>query len=282
MLAARARGERERPVVGRGHHVDRGAHDGRLDDGPVLQRPGQLRPVEVLEPGPQADVARWGVLRLQAGDRFERIGQRTTGPLEEELPAEHGAVEPSLIEDGVGHVPQRSRAAAPRQVIGRRAPSSGRPRGSRGRAGARSAAQEAAAVAAAQRPRCRAAGARGGWPCARGQRFQGPRRDRKPRPGRRPHRGRPRRRWPPGGRASGRRTGAPRSGVSTTTATRAPWSAAGELRGPTDGPHRRAGSRRRGPRRGRSRAAAAAGDASPRAGPRRAARRAAGPARAAR
>ena len=76
LLAARTRRDGERPVVGRRHHVDRGAHDGRLDDGPILERPGQLRS-EVLEPAPQPDVARRGVLRLQAADRFERLGQRS-------------------------------------------------------------------------------------------------------------------------------------------------------------------------------------------------------------
>ena len=96
LLATRTRRDGERPVVGRRHHVDGGAHDGRLDDGPVLQRPGQLRPAEVLEPAPRADVAGRGVLRLEAGDRFERLGQRQTGPLEEELPGEERAVEAAL------------------------------------------------------------------------------------------------------------------------------------------------------------------------------------------
>ena len=112
LLATRTRRDGEGPVVGCRHHVDRGAHDGRLDDGPVLQRPGQRRPVEVLEPAPQADVARRGVLRLEAGDRFERLGQRQVGPLEQELPGEERAVQAALGQDGVGHRLQRSRAAA--------------------------------------------------------------------------------------------------------------------------------------------------------------------------
>ena len=76
--------------------MDRGTHDGRLDAGTVLKRPGQRRPVEALEPAPQADVARRGVLRLEAGDRFERLGQRQAGPLEKELPGEERAVQAAL------------------------------------------------------------------------------------------------------------------------------------------------------------------------------------------
>ena len=101
-------------VVGRRHHVDRGPHHRCLDDGPVLERPGQLRPSEVLEPAPRADVAAgaYCVCRPPTASSASVSGR----PDFEELPGKERAVQAALGQDGVGHRPQRSRAARRRQA----------------------------------------------------------------------------------------------------------------------------------------------------------------------
>jgi hypothetical protein len=74
-LAAGPCGEREGPVVVCRNHVDRRAHDRRLDHAPILQRTCQRVPAEVADAAPQADIAGRGVLRLETADRFERVRQ---------------------------------------------------------------------------------------------------------------------------------------------------------------------------------------------------------------
>ena len=88
-----ARGERERPEVRARDEVDRHAHERRLHHGPLDERVGQRLPLEALEPGPQADVHRRRVLRLDPADRLERPWQRHPAAVEQQLAREQRPVE---------------------------------------------------------------------------------------------------------------------------------------------------------------------------------------------
>jgi hypothetical protein len=72
--------------------VDRRPHEGGLDHAPVLERRGEVPTAEVAQPGPQPDVARRRVLRLEAAHLLDRLGDRQLHPLEEQLSGEQRAV----------------------------------------------------------------------------------------------------------------------------------------------------------------------------------------------
>jgi hypothetical protein len=73
--------------------VDRGPHQRRLNDLASLQRSRQRRALEALDARPEADVHRWRVLRLDAGELLERRGQRQVDSIEQPLAGEQRAVE---------------------------------------------------------------------------------------------------------------------------------------------------------------------------------------------
>jgi hypothetical protein len=83
--------------------VDRAPHERRLDDPSLLQRDRQVIALERRQPGPEADVAGRGVLRLHAADLGDGAldGHRRT--LEEQLPGEQRPVQVALREGPFGH-----------------------------------------------------------------------------------------------------------------------------------------------------------------------------------
>ncbi len=91
----------ERPVVGLRHEVDRGAEQRRLDDRAPLESTRQRRPLEPVQPAPEADVHRRRVLRLDAADPLERSWDRRPTALEQQLPREQGSVQLKLREDAL-------------------------------------------------------------------------------------------------------------------------------------------------------------------------------------
>ena len=72
-------------------------------DAPVLQGLRQGLAAEAGQPRPQPDVAGRRVLRLEAADLLDRLGDGQRRALQEELAGEQGAVQRALGEDPVGH-----------------------------------------------------------------------------------------------------------------------------------------------------------------------------------
>ncbi len=91
---------RELPVVAPRNHVDRGSHEGRLDDGAVLEGPGQVIPLEPGHARPEPHVAGRRVLRLEPADPLDGLGQRDPGPLEEQLTLEERPIQDAPRQDG--------------------------------------------------------------------------------------------------------------------------------------------------------------------------------------
>ncbi len=88
-----ADGQRKRPVVARGDEVDGRAHQRPLRHRSPLERPRQPGALEALDPRPEPDVHRRGVLRLEAGHALERPGQGERFPPEEQLAGEQSAIQ---------------------------------------------------------------------------------------------------------------------------------------------------------------------------------------------
>jgi hypothetical protein len=82
--------------------MDRRAQQRRLHDGLALERTREVVPLERREPRPQADVARGGVLVLQAGDPLERPRHGEALAPEEELTGEHRLPQLRLRQDALG------------------------------------------------------------------------------------------------------------------------------------------------------------------------------------
>ena len=101
----------DRPEVPGGHHVDGGAHEGRLDDSAPMQGPVEVAAAEAVETRPQADVRRRRVLRLDATHPFHRHRQAAAVPVQQSLPREHRPVQLALRED--------TRVAHPGTVVSR-------------------------------------------------------------------------------------------------------------------------------------------------------------------
>ncbi len=108
--------DRQRPVVGARHQVDRAAHERPLDDLAILKRFSDRVPLEVLDARPEPDVHRRRVLRLQAAHRVERLGNRDRPPLEKALASEQGTVESARAQHYTENRSVRA-AALPRGVL---------------------------------------------------------------------------------------------------------------------------------------------------------------------
>jgi hypothetical protein len=78
--------------------VDRRAHERALDDRALLERAGQRVALEALQTGPQADVHRRRVLRLESGDELQRARDRDARALEQQLAGEQRPVELAAAE----------------------------------------------------------------------------------------------------------------------------------------------------------------------------------------
>ena len=113
LLPGRAAADRERPIVARRHEVDGRAKERALDDSALFERAGEVTEGEPLQPAPEPDVRRGGVLGLDAPDAFDGPHQRQPRPLEEELTREQGAIEVSNREHGLGHGCDRIRSIPP-------------------------------------------------------------------------------------------------------------------------------------------------------------------------
>src|SRR3989442_3315838 len=72
-LARLLDGRHEECIVSRRDHVNRAPQQGALDHLPPLERGRQRATPEGIQARPETDVARWGVLRLQPADTFERL-----------------------------------------------------------------------------------------------------------------------------------------------------------------------------------------------------------------
>ena len=81
------------PVLAPRHDVDRHPHQRRLDDAAVLEGRRERVAREVAQSRPQPDVARWRVLRLEAADLLDRVGDRERRAFEEELARQQGAIQ---------------------------------------------------------------------------------------------------------------------------------------------------------------------------------------------
>ena len=71
-----------------GHALQR-----RDDDAPLDDVGGELGPLEVAQPRPEADVRAVRVLRLQPGESMNRVDGTQLGPLEEQLARERRAAQ---------------------------------------------------------------------------------------------------------------------------------------------------------------------------------------------
>ena len=98
-----AHAERVAPVLAPRYDVDRRPHERRLDDGPLLEGLGQRRTTEAGEPGPQPDVARRRVLRLEPADLLDGVLERDRRAFEQQLAGEQRAVEGAAGQDAFGH-----------------------------------------------------------------------------------------------------------------------------------------------------------------------------------
>ena len=83
----------ERRVVARGHEMERSAHHGRLDDGPLLECALEIGDGEARESRPQRDIWRIRVLRLEPGEPADRGRGVLGGAFEERLAQQCRSVE---------------------------------------------------------------------------------------------------------------------------------------------------------------------------------------------
>ena len=95
--------QRIAPVLASRNDVDRHPHQRRLDHRPVLEGVGQRVATEGRETRPQPDIARRGVLGLEAADLLDRLRDGQRCPLEQQLAREQGAVQRRHAEDRFGH-----------------------------------------------------------------------------------------------------------------------------------------------------------------------------------
>ena len=111
----------EEPEVPPGRHVDRGPHHPGLHDRLPLQRSREVVAPEAVQPGPEGDVPRGGVLRLEAPDAFDRPGDVRAESLQEALSSEEGTVQLSLGQRsaGVGRSGHRGGSLVHRPTSGR-------------------------------------------------------------------------------------------------------------------------------------------------------------------
>jgi len=84
---------RKRPVVARRDEVDSSPHQRALNDRRLLERTRQVVAFEAFEPGPQPDVHRRCVLRLQTGHALEHSGQGRFASLQQLLAPEDRPVQ---------------------------------------------------------------------------------------------------------------------------------------------------------------------------------------------
>ena len=79
--------------------MDGGAQQCALDDGPSLERTGQVGALEAGDAGPEPDVAGRRVLVLQEAHPLQRPGERDRGAFQEHLACEQGAVQLAFGQD---------------------------------------------------------------------------------------------------------------------------------------------------------------------------------------
>ena len=82
--------------------VDRSSKRCALHDPPLFQGPGQVGPLEVPQPGEEADVTRRRVLRLQTSDLFQGLRQHQRGAFEQQLSSKQRPIELGLCKRGDG------------------------------------------------------------------------------------------------------------------------------------------------------------------------------------
>jgi hypothetical protein len=82
--------------------VDRRAHEGSLDQRPVLERTSQIVAPEARDAGPQAHITRRRVLRLEPADLLDGLDDGAGRTFEQQLPSEERAVERALGQDLLG------------------------------------------------------------------------------------------------------------------------------------------------------------------------------------
>src|SRR5882672_10962814 len=90
----------EQGIVVTGDHVDRGPHQGPLNDAATLEG---LRQLVALEPGdtrPEPDVSRGRILRLQTTHALECPRERKVDALEQQLPPQERPVQLPLGQRG--------------------------------------------------------------------------------------------------------------------------------------------------------------------------------------
>ena len=93
----------QRERVGRGHEVDRPAHDPRANDRPVEEQLPELVGIEVDEARPQRDVGIRRLLRLESDEMLNHVDRRHRDPLEQELAGERGPIEGADGQHVTGH-----------------------------------------------------------------------------------------------------------------------------------------------------------------------------------
>ena len=93
LLARRPHTGGEQPEVAGRDDVDGGAHQSGLHHTASLQCAGQVAEGETLEARPEADVGRWGVLRLHTGHPLHRPVDGKPPPTEEQLALEDGSIQ---------------------------------------------------------------------------------------------------------------------------------------------------------------------------------------------
>jgi hypothetical protein len=93
----------EHRIVTRRDHVDRRPHQCPLDHPAPFECHGQLTSFESLQPRPQADVPRGGVLGLETADLFQGPRQGIPRPLQEQLTGQQSPIQGPDRQDAARH-----------------------------------------------------------------------------------------------------------------------------------------------------------------------------------